>query len=405
MVDVAENLEQLAAGTAPAAYCPTCQSQLVPVLTADQVAFLRFLPARDRDPALDKFLAAARSEPLEKLENCLSGGGARSASAPAGSRRALYVALALAVIVIGALAGVAFVLWKRQPVPDAVVGGAGAAGGEAGAAGGAGSAAAPSRPGVERPEWILSDEPSSAYCHDQVNRLMCVGVSSFRPTREVAVVEANDAALDELVSVVGLKISDAAFRDSVMTPYSAARSKAISALQSVEMDGGSVAETPAGKAVAQARKRVAEILKASGGPAVPMTRTDWHWEEYAAKKGGTETLVFIRYDISLDAVRALVEKYSTPVQVLGSTALTAFPGLAWQHADFTGGAQLTKVAAPLSGAGLTPQSLVMAVGDQRIDDATGLAKRLEEWKQSTADAKLTVKSGEAPARTVELRHR
>jgi hypothetical protein len=41
----------------------------------------------------------------------------------------------------------------------------------------------------------------------------------------------------------------------------------------------------------------------------------------------------------------------------------------------------------------------MAVGDQRIDDATGLAKRLEEWKQSTGDAKLTVKTGDAPARS------
>jgi len=404
MVDVAENLEQLAAGAAPAAYCPTCQSQLVPVLTADQVAFLRFLPARERDPALDKFLAAARTEPLEKLENCLSGGAARRPATPAGSRRSLYVALALAVIVIGALTGVAFVLWKRKGEPEVVATGSGAGGAGAGSAGAATGSGTPAKPGIERPEWVLSDEPSSAYCHDLVNRLMCVGVSSYRPTREAAVIEANDAALDELVSVVGLKISDAFFRDAVMTPYSAARSKAISALQTAEIEAGaSVSDSPAGKAVAQARKRVAEILRASGGPAVPMTRSDWHWEEYAAKKGGTETLVFIRYDISLDAIRALVEKYSTPVQILGSTALTAFPGLAWQHTDFTGGAMLAKVAPPLAGAGITAPSIVMAVGDQRVDDAAALAKRLDEWKQASGDLKLTVKAGDAAARTVDLR--
>lgn len=404
MVDVAENLEQLAAGTAPAAYCPACQSQLVPVLTADQVAFLRFLPARDRDPALDKFLAAARVEPLEKLENCLSGGAARASSPQAGSRRALYVALALSVVVIGALSGVAFVLWKRRAEPEVAVGGT--AGGAGGAAGGvATGSAVPPKPAVERPEWILSDVPSSAYCHDLVNRLMCVGVSSYRPTREEAVIEANDAALDELVSSVGLKVSDAFFRDSIMTPYSTARSKAMSALQSAELEGANAADTPAGKAVAETRKRVAELLRASGGPAVPMQRTDWYWEEYAAKKGGTEALVFVRYDVSLDAVRSLVEKYSAPVQVLGSTALTAFPGLAWQHADFTGGALLTKVAPPLASAGLAASAVVMAVGDQRVEDAAGLAKRLEEWKQAgTGDLKLTVKSGAGPARAVDLRH-
>lgn len=403
MVDVAENLEQLAAGTAPAAYCPACQSQLVPVLTGDQVAFMRFLPARDRDPALDKFLAAARAEPLEKLENCLTGGVGRPAAPQASSRRALYVALALSVLVIGALSGVAFVLWKKRTEPEVATNGP--AGGAGGTAGGAATGSAqPPKPAVERPEWILSDVPSSAYCHDLVNRLMCVGVSSYRPTREEAVVEANDAALDELVSAVGLKVTDAYFRESIMTPYSAARSKAISALQSAELEGGNAADTAAGKAVAETRKRVAEILRASGGPAVPMQRTDWYWEEYAAKKGGTEALVFVRYDVSLDAIRSLVEKYSAPVQVLGSTALTAFPGLAWKQPAFPGGALFTKVAAPLSGAGITPSSVVTAVGDQRVMDAVVLAKRLDEWKQAGGgDLKLAVQPAEGAARTVDLR--
>lgn len=398
MVDVAENLEQLAAGAAPAAFCQTCQSQLVPVLTSEQVAFMRVLPARERDPALDKFLASVRNEPTDRLENCLMAGAPRHAAGAGGSRLVLISALVLSILLIGGLAVVAVVLFKRtepavadQPAP-------------AGAPAVPGATAAPAKPAFERPDWILSDVPSSAYCHDLVNRLMCVGVSSYRSSREEAVTEANDAALEELLSTVGLKITDPFFRETIMTGYSAVRAKGMSALQTAELDGASAADTPAGKAVAQARKRVVEILRASGGAAVPMQRSDWYWEEYAAKKGGTEALVFIRYDVSLDAVRALVEKYSATTPVLGSTAMTAFPGLAWQYPDFTGGALLTKAAPPLSTAGLTPQSIIMAIGDQRVDDAPALAKRLDDWKPAT-DLKLTIKTGDAPARTLDLKHR
>jgi hypothetical protein len=40
---------------------------------------------------------------------------------------------------------------------------------------------------------------------------------------------------------------------------------------------------------------------------------------------------------------------------------------------------LTKVARPLADAGLAPQQVVMSVGDQRVFDAGGLARRLEAW--------------------------
>ena len=393
MVDVAENLEQLVVGTAPSGRCATCGSSLVAIPSPDQIAFMRCLPARDRDAALDKFLAAVRGEPSAKLENCLAAlPPQRLPRAPLATRRILYAALGLGMLILGGLVAVALGLWKQRGEPIAMAGNPAAV------------ALRPPPPTFERPAWIMSDVPSSAYCHDMINRLMCIGVSSYRTTRDEAVAEASDAALEELVSAVGLKISDPVFRETVITGYAGARAKALSALQAAELDQASAAYAAADEVVIKARKRVVEVLRASGGAAVPSQRSDWYWEEYAAKKGGTEVLVFVRYDVTLDAVKALVEKYSAATPVNGSTAMTAFPALAWQSTDFTGGALLTKVGHPFADLGIAAQSVVMAVGDQRVADAIGFARRIDAWKQQTeGDLALTVKTGDAPAHTIEIK--
>jgi hypothetical protein len=255
----------------------------------------------------------------------------------------------------------------------------------------------------QRPDWIISDVPSSSICQEVSSRLVCVGVSSYRRTKDDAVADASDAALEELVNTIGLRIADPVFRDGVLSDYSAARTKALAALQAADTDRTSAAYAAADDAVRKARHRVVEILQGSGGPAVPARRSDWYWEEYAVEKGtGTEYLVFVRYDVTADAVKSLVDRYSATTQVSGSAAMTAFPGLAWQYADFTGGAMLTKVASPLSGAGIAAQQIVMAAGDQRVLDAGGLARRVEDWKRATGDLALTVKSGNAPAQVIQV---
>lgn len=396
LVDVAEHLEQLAAGEAPPAQCPSCQSTLVAVPSPAQAMYMRALPARERDAALDKFLDKARAEPTEKLENCLT--TARKQPGQPGSGRGLYLAVGLSAVLVGALAAVALGLWKMR--------------GEPGTGPGPGNGSAvvltpqpvqPQQPAFVRPDWILSDVPASAYCHELINRLMCVGVSTYRATRDDAVAEANDAALEELVSTLALRITEPFFRESVLPGYSTVRAKALSALQAVESDRTSTAYAEAADVIRKARRRVTELFQASGGAAVPSQRSDWYWEEYAGEKGrANETLVFVRYDISLDVMKALLERYSAQAQVLGASVMTAFPALAWQHADFTGGAMLTKLGRPLAGPDLTAPSVVSAVGEQRVVDAPGFARRVEEWKQGSGDLKLTVKAGDAPAREVVI---
>jgi hypothetical protein len=342
--------------------------------------FLRSLPARDRDRALDRFLTKVQDEPADKLEDCLVAPTKKPAAPRSSPTRAMYIALGACATVIGGLAVTAFELWKRTDPVQVVT---------------RALPVTPPGPTFTRPEWIMFDVPASAYCHDMINRLMCVGVSSYRATRDDAVTEANDAALEELVNTVGLKVSDPIFRDAI-PGYSDVRAKALSTLQAADVNRAGKAYADAAAVVRKARKRVVEILQASGGPAVPSQRSDWYWEEYAGEKGApNEVLVFVRYDVSLDAIRALVEKYSTTTSVMGNNAMTAFPALAWQYADFTGGAVLTRVSKLLETAGVAPQQIVMAVGDQRVSDATSFARRFGDAARATGEIQLTVKTGDA----------
>ena len=385
MVDVAENLEQLVKGNAPYAACPKCQSLLVAALAPDQIMFLRSLPARDRDPALDKFLDKAQHEPIDKLENCLVAPSRQLVAPRSQSSRGLYIALGVCAVLIGGLAVAAFELWHRTETPVIVT--------RAPAA-----PTTPPAPTFTRPDWIMFDVPGQAYCHDMINRLMCVGVSSYRATRDDAVTEANDAALEELVNAIGLKVTDPGFREA-MPGFTDVRAKALAALQAADVNRSGKAYADAAAVVRKARKRVVEILQASGGPAVPTQRSDWYWEEYAGEKGQpNEILVFVRYDVPLDAVRALVERYSTTSSFQGTNAMTAFPAMAWEYADFTGGAVLTRVSKALEASGVAPQHIVMAVGEQRVSDAPSFARRLGEALHGTGPIRLTVKDGESTSR-------
>jgi hypothetical protein len=391
MIDVADNLEELVSGIAPSRTCAVCKSLLVAVLTHDQAVRLRSLPARDRDPALDKFLAKSRAEPNEKLERCLVMPVRKDATPAAAGRGMLFLGLGLGTVLLGGIAVVGWGLWKQrqEPAPTVV------------------SPlpvipTTPAKPTFTRPDWIMSDVPASAYCHDVINRLMCVGVSSYRTNRDDGVAEAGDAALEELVNVIGLKVSDPFFVEYVMPGYSDLRAKAMLALQEADIDRSSPAYTKANEAVRIARKRIVEILHLSGGAAVPTQRSDWYWEEYAGEKGKkNENLVFVRYDISLESQRALVDRYSAVTTEHGTTMMTAFPGLAWQYASFNGGALVVKPAKWLAAAGIASRHVIEAIGDQKLGDAPSLVKQLQESPKGHP-VKLTVSQGDAPAKVVTV---
>jgi hypothetical protein len=394
-IDVASNLEQLAVGAVPPGRCPSCRSSLMPVTTEELVAVLRALPARDRDPDLDSFLVKARAEPLHKLDNALTFSKSSASAAPKGGK-GLFVVGGLAVAVLVGGTGVAWKMWngKEQPPPVEKV------------ATPPPVPEAPPRPQFVRPDWITSDVPSSGYCHEKDGRLICVGVSAYRAKRDDGVTEATDAALDELVSSVGLKIPDPYFRDTIAPEYSAMRAKALSALQAATLNRTADAKAAANysaiaDAVRKARRRVVEVLQATAGVAIPAQRADWYWEEYASETDtSSEYLVFVRYDVSTDGVKALVEKYSSTMDVLGSKAMTAFPAIGWSHEGFQGGIFLAKVGDRLAKAGISGQDVIVSAGNKTVLDLSSLEHRLEAAK---GDLQLAVVTGDAVPRAVTVK--
>jgi hypothetical protein len=392
LIDVATHLEELVEGRVPPGRCPRCRAATLPIVSPELTAILRALPARDRDGALDNFLLKCRSESSDALENCLV---TQQPAAPAAPRRRLYVALSLAVLAVGAVALLLTKPWQKDESPGS---------GSTTTATGA-TPQPPLGPTFKRPEWIVSDIPQTAYCHDLINRLMCIGVSSYTSNKEEGAVEASDAALEELVSAVGLKISEPYFKDTLIARYSDLRTKALSALQAAELQRSNdpvalAAYTSANDTVRNARKRIVGALRASAGAAVPAQRTDWYWEEYAKDTGGTEILVFVRFDVPLDAVRLLVEKYSATATVLGSTAMTAFPELAWGDPKFTGGALISRVGPPLAAAGVAASQIVVGVGDQRVADVTGFAKRVDD---TSGPIKLLLETDDGRNQVIEIK--
>lgn len=376
LIDVAEHLELLVGGVVPPQRC-VCQALLVATPSQALGEVLRSLPARGQDQMLDKLVARAVVEPDDKLEDALAR-GAKAAVPRSRTSRTTYLIVTLFVLVLAALGVVGYKLYGQPPpqvIQNQVV------------------APQPVGPTFVRPSWIISDMPSSAYCRDLIDRMICAGVSSYQPTRDAAVVSANDAALDELVNAIGIAIKDPFFRSTVAPLYGPIRSKWLASLE------GNERATEGISTVEGARHRVVQLLRVSGGPAVPAQRTDWYWEEYAKTGGGTETLVFVRYDISLEAARTLVENYAKPISALGSELVPAFPSLAWVDPHFAGGMMVTKIGEPLATVGLVVGDLVLKVDGREVPDGAAFTKALTNLD---APHELTVKTDDGQTKVIKL---
>lgn len=391
-IDVADNLEQLATGVVPLRQCASCHQMLMPALASPaQLTLIRALPARDRDRNLDKFIEKARSEPNDRLQNALL--LSPKDNKPKGSR-APMIAMALGSATLVGIAVIGYMVYADRKEHDKIVTQTTVV-----------APTPPPPPENKRPEWVVSDVPSSGFCQDMINRLMCVGVSAYRPTLDEATVDANDAVLDEIVNTIGLKITDDFFRDNIMTSFTAARNKGLTTLQAIDVDRKSDAFKKADTEVTAARRRVVDILQASGGPSVPSQRADLHWEKYNADGGGFEYLVFVRYDVTMDAVKNLVEKYSTTTKVAGSSLMTAFPSLAWQFPEFKGGALVVTPSPALKSLGIEKFDVISGTNDQRVGDVPTFSRRLDEWQPAKGPLNLAVTAPEKPSFTAALKRK
>lgn len=357
LIDVDEHHDILRFATPPEMKCQQCKQPTTCVAPEALLSRLRSLAKPEVDSALRGFIKKAKKRKVER------------AAAPKDEERrggASKLAIAAGLVTVLAAGGaLAFVVVQTKGIKQQIATTQPAAATQEG----------PSR--ADRPEWITADTPSLAYCTDLISRISCVGVSPFVPEQELGREEAKNAALEEMVNAISIKIENPIFEEHVRPLFADARRKALLDLDQVRGDRESDAYKRAYAVVQSARRRAAVAAVESGGQAVPVQQSDWYWEEYQALDGdGTEFLVFVRYDISLDAARKLIETYTKPIEVGGSQVVAAFPLLAWHHPDFEGAAMVVEAGGKLARAGAQEGSLIAELGNTPTKTARALGEAL-----------------------------
>ena len=365
VIDVGQHYDILKFATPPEMKCAHCKSPTVCVAPESLLSRLRTLPRVDIDSGLRKFINEMRDR---KPERPAAPKLANATDARLGMFTGLIV---LALVAAGVLIGVNWYQTREARETQKKIEGV------------LGKVESSQQGAVQRsfarPVWITSDTPGSAFCTDNVNRLSCVGISGYTQSREDGRIEASNAALDEMVNSIGLKVQSESFQDRVRPIYDAPRTKALADFEGVRGNPGSPEYTKAREAMVAGRKAVAEALMATGGSAAPAQQAAWYWEEYNKENGsGTEFLVFVRFDVSLSAMKSLMIGYSDLVDAGGSKVVTMFPAIAWKAPAATGGALVLKAGGALAKLGVSELSVVTGIGGEPVRTSSDLASKLRK---------------------------
>lgn len=366
LIDVAEHHAVLKVAIPPQMVCKDCGGTTTCAATGALISRLPSLPKPTADNALRKAIRTAQKQKIF---------AATPAKMP--GQRANYSAVVVGglLIVLGVAAAGYYQQQKTKEAMEAVVS---------------------TLSLRKRPEWITSDTPSFAYCTELTARTVCVGISSYTNSKEDGRTEAIDAALEALVNTVGLKIDDAAFGAHLRRAYAASRQELLSNLP--HEDTASV--TNAKLSVREARSRVARGLERTGSAAVPTQPTDWYWEQYATTtENVSDFLVFVRYDVSRDAVASLVQLYGQTTGTLGAKVLTIFPAMGWKYSDASTGVLVFELGAgALRDLGVHQGDIILAVDDHAIDDGTDFAasigRRVTDTTATGGTVRLRVRRGD-----------
>jgi anti-anti-sigma regulatory factor len=375
-LDVDEHQAALSRGEAPVSPCKECGSATTCELTPGLREVLAELGASGADAEVRQAVVLAREpKPIA--------GTAPTAPRSRGNGIFVLVGAAAAVLIAaGVIAGKTYLDHRRGATPIA----------------GRDDVGPPiSRSEAARPAWIGADAPGFAACASEGTTVACHGVSTYAPDRDSARREARDAALEALAARVALAVERPAFRSVVLDLYEPARQLALGKLDGDE--GWREAQAD----VVSHRRAVAAALTATGGAAVPAQAAAEYLEEY----GGGKHLAFVRLEVTADQLAALAQRYGTPASVLGAEVVPFFPGAAWRFPTVTEGAFVVAVApGPLRDIGLAPQDIVVDLDGRKVTDAEGFALALQrEWERTEAlggSIRLTVKSGDGPARVYSL---
>jgi anti-anti-sigma regulatory factor len=346
-IDVAEHYEILKFATPPEMRCPQCKSATVCTAPETLLSRMRTLTRPELDGGLKKFIREARERKPAKTTV------AAPRAAEATSRLGVWLGL-IFVVLLGAAALLVVLVRQQSQSTD--------------------RGRPTDGPGFERPTWITADTPLAGYCNDLINRVGCVGVSTYDAKRDAAEAEASSIAVEALANSIALRIDVPAFAQKIRPRYDAARAEALADLERTQADPSSPAYATALGKVRDARQRVAEALRRTGGSAAPQQKAGWFWERYG-EGAESEYLVFVRYDADNDALRGLVTEYTTVVDAGGARLVTTFPLLAWRVPGSIEGAYVLDPG-PLAARGIAEGEILMEIAGQPVRNALEARDRL-----------------------------
>jgi anti-anti-sigma regulatory factor len=353
LIEVAEHYDILKFATPPEMRCSHCKSPTVCVAPEALLSRLRALPNVEIESALRKFIKEMRERKPERPQP-------RKKPGVGGARLGVFTAF---IVVAIAAAGTLVVAQQREAQSKLETE--------------IKKVAKPAANVEPRPAWISSATPLSAYCTEYVDRLACTGVSSFLGSRDVARLEALNAALEEMANTIGLKTQSKTFDEVVRPMFGGARADALRAFEAARSQPTGDAYSRAVELVRRGRQAAAEALPLTGGSAAPLQQSDWYWEEYERAGGkGNEFLVFVRFDLTPDRLKALIREYAETVDAAGSKVVTFFPGMAWRYPDVKQGVLVLDARGRLRSLGVQDGDIVVALDGQPVRNSSDLAGKL-----------------------------
>ncbi len=386
MVDVEQHYDVLKFATPPEMKCKDCKSPTTCAASEGLLSHLPTLPKPSITPQTRKFIKEVQErKPEKKKKSATTVAEAAAQGRGAGVGMMVGAGAIAAALVVGGLFAYQYMNKKKVKNRSAV-------GKKINAS-------------VEaRPAWIKTDTFFASDCAPgDAGSLMCYGISSYLDNLEDARAEASEAALEALVNAVGWKIKDPTWTESVRKIYENTRSTKLTSFNKLRNHSDDAKYDRAHRQIRTSRKAVAAAFKATGGGAYPDAPKDDYWEEYEGKK----FLAFVRFELSADQVKGMVDQYKKSEEALGVTVVSVFPSVAWRYPDVQTGAIITKVGkGDLASTGLSPEYIITSIQDRNVKDADAFVriapKELTRLKAEGGSLKLAVRTGDVQAGTFNV---
>jgi anti-anti-sigma regulatory factor len=374
LIDVEQHYDVLKFATPPEMKCADCKSAMTCAATEGLLTHLPSLPRPSVTADGKKLIKDLSSRKPEKKK--LATTVAEAAAAGRGGSAWMGAAVAGLVVIAGVGAFFAYRNFTQRSASAAQVLGP-----------------VTKMSAATRPTWVKSDaSPFMSYCDSgKDGPISCVGVSSPANSPEDGEDEARDAALDGVAKEIAARINDASWQSSVAGLYAQARSAKLSAYDHDPTNAN------ARRDVRDARRAVAQSLRATGGGAVPAAPSGKYWEEHTGDQGH-RYIVFAQYQLSGAEAKRLVDGYAHSESADGVAVVSMFPQVAWRYPKVTEGAIVTNVkAGHLKTASLVEQTVVLEVGGRAVHDASSFKKVVSEELDRLKDGgrlELRVQAGD-----------